>query len=274
MSKWSYGGFLIKRIGIIGGTGLFGFASENSGTGFSWNLVDETEVIVETPFGEVPLTVFDFEKNGEKCKIFFLQRHHTSIGKTKTPHKINHLANVHAMVSCDVEATIAVCSVGAINENFKPGMVGLANQYIDFSGISISFCEEDAEFTSMTSPFDEKLNQELLRSLRESQPNLSDLDDNDFLLTYWFTAGPQFETPAEINAIAKLGGDCVGMTLAPEAKLMQEKEQKFSAILIAGNHAAGLDPFDSNAELSHEKISSKATSRSNPVWHSIGSLLG
>jgi len=152
-------------------------------------------------------------------------------------------------------------------------MVGLAKQYIDFSGNPISFFEEDAEFTSMTEPFDTDLNKKLLKSLRESQPNYSDLGDDDFLFTYWFTSGPQFETPAEINAISKLGGDCVGMTLAPEAKLMREKNHKFVAILIAGNHAAGLDPYDSSADLDHEKISSKATSRSDPVWYSISKLL-
>ena len=103
---------------------------------------------------------------------------------------------------------------------------------------------------------------------------MSHLEDDDFMLTYWFSPGPQFETPAEINAISKLGGDCVGMTLAPEAKLMAEKEHPISAILIAGNHAAGLDPSDPNAELDHEKISSKATSKSNPVWYSLSKLFG
>ncbi|CAI8223582.1 MAG: S-methyl-5'-thioinosine phosphorylase [Methanobacteriota archaeon] len=264
----------MKRIGLIGGTGLFGFTTDNPELISPWNLEKSTKIIVETAFGDVPITVFDIKKDDGDCKIFFLQRHHDIDGGTKTPHKINHLANVSAMISCNVEFTIAVCSVGAIGKNFLPGMVGLADQYIDFSGNSVSFCKDDAKFTSMTNPFDESLNFELLKSLRESQPNLSHLEDDDFMLTYWFSPGPQFETPAEINAISKLGGDCVGMTLAPEAKLMAEKEHPFSAILIAGNHAAGLDPSDPNAELDHEKISSKATSKSNPVWYSLSKLFG
>lgn len=262
----------MKRIGLIGGTGLFGFTTENPELISPWNLIKSTEVIVETPYGEVPVSIFDIQKEGADCKIFFLQRHHDSDGKTKTPHLINHLANVSALLSCDVEFTIAVCSVGAINEKFVPGMVGLADQYIDFSGNPVSFCQNDAKFTSMTSPFNDSLNLELLKSLRESQPNLSNLEDDDFMLTYWFSTGPQFETPAEIRAISKLGGDCVGMTLAPEAKLMAEKEHKFSAILIAGNHAAGLDPSNPNADLNHEKISSTATSKSDPVWYSLSRL--
>jgi len=262
----------MKRIGLIGGTGLFGFATENPDLISPWNLIKSTEVLVETPYGEVPVSIFDIQKEGADCKIFFLQRHHGTDGETKTPHLINHLANVSALLSCDVDFTIAVCSVGAINEKFMPGMVGLANQYIDFSGNPVSFFENDAKFTSMTSPFNESLNNKLLKSLRESQPNLSNLEDDDFMLTYWFSTGPQFETPAEIRAISRLGGDCVGMTLAPEAKLMAEKEHKFSAILIAGNHAAGLDPSNPNADLNHEKISSTATSKSDPVWYSLSRL--
>ncbi len=261
----------MKRIGLIGGTGLFGLNSELMS---SWNLIDTTDLAVETPYGEVPITVFDFQKEDQNCKIFFLQRHHNIGGKTKTPHKINHLANISAILSCNVEFTVAVCSVGAINEDFVPGMVGLAEQYIDFSGIPISFQNNDAEFTSMTSPFDADLNDKLLKSLRESQPQFSDLGDEKFRFTYWFSPGPQFETPAEIRAISKLGGDCVGMTLAPEAKLMAEKGHKFSAILIAGNYAAGLDPSNPLAKLDHEKISSKATSRSDPVLFSLSKLFG
>ena len=262
----------MKRIGLIGGTGLFCLNSKNSELMSSWNLKNNTDLIVETPYGEVPITVFDFEKEKELCKVFFLQRHHNLNGKTKTPHEINHLANIYAILSCDVEFTVAVCSVGAINQDFFPGMVGLANQYIDFSGKSFSFHNNDAEFTSMTTPFDKDLNKNLLKSLRESQPHLSELKDENFLLTYWFSSGPQFETPAEIKAISKLGGDCVGMTLAPEAKLMAEKGHKFSAILIAGNYAAGLDPSNPIAKLDHNKISSKATSRSDPVVYSLSKL--
>ena len=262
----------MKRIGLIGGTGLFGINSESSELMSSWNLENTTNLVVETPYGEVPITFFNFEKDKNNCKVFFLQRHHNENGKTKLPHKINHLANISAILSCDVEFTVAVCSVGAINEDFVPGMVGLANQYIDFSGMPISFQDCDAEFTSMTTPFDKDLNEYLLKSLRESQPQLSELDDEKFFLTYWFNPGPQFETPAEIKAISKLGGDCVGMTLAPEAKLMAEKGHKFSAILIAGNYAAGLDPSNPIAKLDHHKISSKATSRSDPVLYSLSNL--
>lgn len=261
----------MKRIGLIGGTGLLNF-TEDSQLISPWLLQNRTEIIVETPYGEVPMSVLDLVNNNDNCKVFFLQRHHNIEGGTNSPHNINHLANIFAMSTCNVQFTISVCSVGAINQKFEPGMVAIANQYIDFSGNAVSYNDAEAKFTSMTSPFDADLNQKLIKFIRFSQPHLSNLTDSDFLLTYWYSVGPQFETSAEISAISNLGADCVGMTLAPEAKLMAEKEMRFSAILIAGNHAAGLDPLDSNAVLDHNKISSTATSRSDPVWYALTNI--
>ena len=37
--------------------------------------------------------------------------------------------------------------------------------------------------------------------------------------TYWLAQGPHFETRAEVDAIDKLGGEMVGMTMAREVKL-------------------------------------------------------
>ena len=46
---------------------------------------------------------------------------------------------------------------------------------------------------------------------------------------YFYMAGPQFETPAEIRAIRLLGGDAVGMSTVPE-------------VLAAAHLAAGMTP--------------------------------
>ena len=98
-------------------------------------------------------------------------------------------------------------------------------------------------------------------------------DDSAYYQTYWMTNGPQYETPAEISAIRKLGGTCVGMTLSSEAKLLAETDLKFSAICISSNWAAGADSFDPNADLYHEKISAEAKDKLNSVWQCIATLI-
>ena len=66
--------------------------------------------------------------------------------------------------------------------------------------------------------------------------------------TYWLAQGPHLKL-AEANAIAKLGGEMVGMTMAREVKLANELEIPYSAICISSNWAAGREPGDPSAEL-------------------------
>ena len=57
--------------------------------------------------------------------------------------------------------------------DFPPGKVALADQYIDFTGISTSFNDTFAVFTSVTEPFSSELNTMLEKELCRSQ-NFSD----------------------------------------------------------------------------------------------------
>lgn len=264
----------MRRLGLIGGTGLLSFPSKIGVEFGRWEFEESTELRIDTEWGEVPITAAIFSADKERREVFFLQRHHRDSSGSKIPHAIEHRANVAAIAACDVEAVLAICSVGGVAPHFEPGMVALASQYVDSSGSPTSFHRDEAVFTSMSTPFDLHLNSDLMPVLRESQPEHAALRDDEFLLTYWFRPGPQYETAAEIAMIMELGGDCVGMTLAAEAKLMAEKEQRFAALLICSNHAAGTDPEDPAAELNHQRISASANDRLGPVWACIVHLLG
>jgi 5'-methylthioadenosine phosphorylase len=124
----------------------------------------------------------------------------------------------------------------------------------------------DAQFTSMTSPFDLEMNQKISQVLSKLQQGLI------LERTYWLTQGPQFESKAEIDAIEKLGGEVVGMTMPRECKLAAEIEMPYSAILIASNWAAGRNPEDSSAPLDHEEVSLQANERLQPVLECIKAL--
>ena len=168
-----------------------------------------------------------------------------------------------------MDAVLSVCSVGCIVEDFPPGRVGLANQYIDFTGQTTTFHDDEAEFTSVTVPFDQDINTRLEAVLRNEQ----NLSNERLLFTYWLAQGPQFETAAEVLAIEKLGGHVVGMTMPREAKLCREIELPYAALLIGSNWAAGKEPGDASADLSHEAVSAEANRRLGPVWSCITSLL-
>ncbi|MGB1589674.1 MAG: MTAP family purine nucleoside phosphorylase [Candidatus Poseidoniaceae archaeon] len=243
------------RIGIIGGTAMTDLATS------SIDVISSESITAETRFGEVPLQIV----RTNESTIFFLDRHH---GKGLTPpHNIDHLANLEALSQAGVDKILSVCSVGTIPNDFPPGSVGYAAQYIDFTGVAVTFSEEEAKFTSMTSPFDSDMNSVLDRTLSALQPNLK-LDR-----TYWLAQGPQFETSKEIDAIEKLGAEVVGMTMPRECKLASELKIPYSAILVSSNWAAGREPGDSSKDLSHDEVSSKAQSKLGPVIECIKSII-
>jgi len=244
----------MMRLGLIGGTAMTSLATDEIEVSRS------DDIVAQTNFGEVPLTCV---KSGSN-ELIFLERHHGE--GTTPPHNINHRANIEAMAGAGVDAILAVCSVGTIPDNFPPGSVGYATQYIDFTGVTMSFHDADAQFTSMTKPFDENMNKKLETVLSELQPGLQ------LARTYWLAQGPQFETAAEIDAIESLGGEVVGMTMPRECKLAAEIGIPYAAILVASNWAAGREPGDSGKDLDHQEVSSTAESRLGPVVECIKSL--
>ena len=239
------------RFGIIGGTAMTSLATSEI------EVTRSDEIVVETQYGNVPLLCVQSGSN----ELFFVERHHGD--GTTPPHSINHHANMMALANAGVESILAICSVGTIPSDFPPGSVGYATQYIDFTGVESTFSNDDAKFTSMTKPFDESMNDVLDGVLSKLQPDLK------LGRTYWLAHGPHFETTAEINAIEKLGGEVVGMTMPRECKLAAELGIPYAAILVSSNWAAGREPGNSSKDLNHEEVSSTAESKLGPVIECI-----
>lgn len=67
---------------------------------------------------------------------------------------------------------------------------------------------------------------------------------------YFYTRGPQYETPAEIQAIRMLGGDAVGMSTVPEAIAASHAGMTLLAISCITNYAAGIQ----DGPLTHQEV--------------------
>ena len=228
----------MQRMAVIGGTGLLNMATGQPFSDAGLEVIATDSFNVETPYGLVPIKSFQLKQGSEEKTLVFLQRHHNDGSASKPPHKINHHANIWALKHAQVDAVLSVCSVGCIASDFPPGRVGIAHQYIDFTGQTTTFHDDKAQFTSVTIPFDEDMNQHLESTLRTIQ----NLSDERLRFTYWLAQGPQFETAAEVEAIDRLGGEVVGMTMPREAKLCREVELPYAALLIGSNWAAGREP--------------------------------
>ncbi|HUL64406.1 MAG TPA: 5'-methylthioadenosine phosphorylase, partial [Burkholderiaceae bacterium] len=82
-------------------------------------------------------------------------------------------------------------------------------------------------------PYSERMRAELLAAASACNETLVDG------AVYACTQGPRLETAAEIERIARDGGEIVGMTGMPEAALAREGGLEYAALCVVVNHAAG-----------------------------------
>ncbi len=207
---------------IIGGTGVYhlpGFIFE--------------EHTIQTEYG--PALVYIGEKDG--FETVFLARH--GVNHTVPPHKINYRANIRALQKLGVRRALATFAVGSISPSVPPPSVAVVTDFIDFtSGREHTFFDGGENGLAHTT-----MDEAYCPSLRACMLALAPQFGLDLApsVVYVATNGPRFETPAEIRAYARLGGDVVGMTGVPEVSLAHEVGIHYAALAYSINWAAGVE---------------------------------
>lgn len=253
----------MSRIAVLCGTGMNALVDALPD---SLTIIDRESLRIDSPWGEVPTELIQFSNQERKThEIAIIQRHHGNNVVTP-PHRIEHRANVHAAISFNPEFIISINSVGSMREDLPPGYIGVAKHTLDFTGIVWTFHDENATHADMTSHFDSELSDLVISALSSSQ----DVVPNIVVAQM---TGPQFETPAEINALKTMGADVVGMTLAAEAKLIAEKGCKHLGLSVSSNWAAGQTPGDASAEIDHHAVEGLASTVHGRLWSAIISCL-
>ncbi|MCX7779711.1 MAG: S-methyl-5'-thioadenosine phosphorylase [Negativicutes bacterium] len=213
------------EIAIIGGTGVYDPRI----------LANVREAEIATPYGEVKYKVGDYAGKA----VAFIPRHGSS--HSIPPHLINYRANIWAMKKIGVKAIVATTAVGSLNIEMKPGDFVLVDQFLDFTKSRHHTFYEGGErgvvHVDVTEPYCPTLRAVLLAAGEETGIRIHPKG------TYVCTEGPRFETPAEIRAYAKLGGDLVGMTNVPEVVLAREAEMCYATVSMVTNFAAGISPL-------------------------------
>lgn len=208
---------------IIGGSGLAKLSA----------LYNVRRQVVRTPYGEPSGAVTIGELGG--CEVVFLARH--GYGHTIAPHEINYRANMWALKELGVAGVFAVATVGGVRADLSPGVLAVPDQIIDYthSRASTFFSGAGGQVVHVdfTQPYAARLRAALLEGSRQAGQAVVDGG------VYACTQGPRLETAAEIERIARDGGDLVGMTGMPEAVLAREAELDYAALCVVVNHAAG-----------------------------------
>ena len=208
---------------IIGGSGLAKLSA----------LQNTRRQVLRSPYGE-PSGALTFGALGGR-EVVFLARH--GYGHTIAPHEINYRANIWALKEIGVQGVFAVATVGGIRADLGPGTLVVPDQIIDYTHSRKSTFFEGAEtrvtHIDFTQPYSARLRSLLLQAAGALGEAVVDG------AAYACTQGPRLETAAEIERIARDGGDLVGMTGMPEAALAREAGLEYAALGVVVNHAAG-----------------------------------
>ncbi|MHC4226091.1 MAG: S-methyl-5'-thioadenosine phosphorylase [Planctomycetota bacterium] len=209
-----------ELIGIIGGTGL--------GDALAEHITGAERHDVDTPFGRPSMAIM-VGRFGKK-RIAFLSRH--GDGHKLSPSEVPFAANIFALKKLGVHTIIGSGAVGSLAERIVPGDLVIVDQFIDktFRRQSSFFAGFGAVHCEMAEPTCERVGDMLLETANGI--NLTTHPKG----TYVCMEGPQFSTRAESLMHKAWGGDLIGMTAMPEAKLAREAQICYALVALASDY--------------------------------------
>lgn len=154
---------------------------------------------------------------------------------------------VHLSKKLGSRTIILTNAAGGVNINFSPGDLMLATSFN-----SINIKKELSELIGLTS-FDHRNNFLDFPSKEiNDRIKIAALEEKIPLKegVYWFSKGPSYETPAEVQMAKNFGGDAVGMSTVHEAIYASVIGLKVASISCITNFAAGLSP----QKLTHNEV--------------------
>ena len=198
------------------------------GDALAARLTDAERHDVDTPFGKPSMAIL-VGKFGKK-KIAFLSRH--GEGHTLSPSEVPFAANIFALKQLGVHAIISSGAVGSLREDIAPGDLVVVDQFIDktfrrqssfFGGFGAVHCE-------MADPTCGRIREMLVDTAKGIDVTTHPKG------TYVCMEGPQFSTRAESLMHKVWGGDLIGMTAMPEAKLAREAQICYTLVALASDY--------------------------------------
>jgi 5'-methylthioadenosine phosphorylase len=202
------------RIAVIGGTGVEEGLGIESGE----------QVRPETPFGlpSSPITLTQWQG----VDVAVLRRH--GEGHVFNPTQVPYRANIFALKTLGVTHIVATGAVGSLREEIEPGHLVIADQVIDKTWARPqTFFESAAVHLELAEPFCPVTRRWLLEAV--SRFDRTPVHDRG---TYVCMEGPCFSTRAESHMHRAWGGDLIGMTVMPEAKLAREAEIAYALVAL------------------------------------------
>jgi 5'-methylthioadenosine phosphorylase len=204
------------RVGLIGGTGLGEMLGVEGGQRHE----------IDTPFGRPSDAIIEGSWAG--VPVLLLARH--GPGHVFNPSQVPYRANLFALKQLGCTHILASGAVGSLREEFKPKQLVIPDQVIDrTTRRPNTFFEHAAVHVEFAEPFCPVLRQILMESKGEETPVHAGG-------CYVAMEGPAFSSRAESLMHRLWGGDLIGMTAMPEAKLAREAEIPYALIALVTDY--------------------------------------
>lgn len=222
------------RVGIVLGSGLGSF-------------IDRIQVEAELPYREIEglpqSTVpghagqFVFGTLGDLPLVVAQGRVHLYEGHSAR----DICAGVRAMAAMGIGTLILTNAAGSTNPKFAPGHWMQLSDQLNLSGQTPLL--GGPNFIDMSAIYDKDLRKAFQSEARRQGIEL-------FEGVYASLLGPQYETPAEVRMLGKLGADAVGMSTALEAIQARALGLRVAGFSCLTNWGSGL----SDQALSHTEV--------------------
>ena len=160
---------------------------------------------------------------------------------------------VRTLAALGVELLVQTNAAGSLDYAMPPGTVMLVEDHINLVQRSPLVGEPgDGRFVDMGTAYDATLRLQAQAAAVAATGHALPVG------VYAWVLGPQFETPAEIRMLQRLGAQAVGMSTVPETILARHAGLRVLALSLMTNMAAGL----SSETLSHRHTMATAQAAS------------
>jgi purine-nucleoside phosphorylase len=148
---------------------------------------------------------------------------------------------IATLAACGVQALVQTNAAGSLDAAMRPGALMLLNDHLNVVQRSPLHGETGSErFVDLRDAYDPALRRQALAAAQRRGAALHEG-------VYAWVLGPQFETPAEIRMLQRLGAQAVGMSTVPETILARRYGLRVLALSMITNMGCGLH----DEQLSH-----------------------
>lgn len=210
--------------------------------GSGWDgIADLVDNSVDIPYGELPAFpkiavaghagVLRLGDIGGRQVALLRGRKHTY--ETGDPAAMKGAIRTLAALGCG--AVILTNAAGSLEPQFRPGSLMLIGDHLNIAQRTPLHDEPDsARFVNMADAYDPALRQQANDAARAVGITLHEG-------VYAWMLGPQFETPAEIRMLQRLGAQAVGMSTVAETILCRHAGLRVLGISMFTNMGCGME---------------------------------